>query len=205
MLERTGLVQAGLRRYVNEHEGEHFHSALTLFPEHRPAVTDAEGYLQPAHWNVPYDDPRWPRTCGCGYAFTDEDVWQDWQDALWTDTRTGTLRVLRDAPPGATYDAWWQPWKGPDGRSIVVICPDGHSWTVDGVASNCTIHTGESRRILPYDPDPSSPPEAHRCWIRHGEPPVLTVDKAGHTCQAGGGSIQTPGYHGFLRNGVFDP
>jgi hypothetical protein len=56
-------------------------------------------------------------------------------------------------------------------------------------ASNCT---------LPGD-------KKHHCWIRHGEVPNLTVDKAGVTCAAGAGSIQAGDYHGFLRNGEFEP
>jgi hypothetical protein len=43
----------------------------------------------------------------------------------------------------------------------------------------------------------------HRCWVRHGtvgEP--LHVDKIGHTCAAGAGSISVEGFHGFLHHGV---
>ena len=79
-------------------------------------------------------------------------------------------------------------WCGWDGRAIVVICPDGHHWAIDGRCSNCT------------KPDEWT----HRCWCRHGTPEKadLTVDKNGNTCNAGGGSIQTPKWHGFLTNGV---
>jgi len=72
-------------------------------------------------------------------------------------------------------------------RHLVVICPDGHWWNIDSRCSNCT---------LPDD-------KAHHCWVRHGEPPNITVDKNGLTCSAGGGSILTSdgGYHGFLQNG----
>jgi hypothetical protein len=56
---------------------------------------------------------------------------------------------------------------------------------IDSRASNCT---------LPNDRE-------HKCWIRHGTPPDLTVDKNGKTCAAGAGSIQLGNYHGFLRNG----
>lgn len=85
------------------------------------------------------------------------------------------------------WDCWWYPddWKGPDGRSIEVICPNGKYWAIDSRASNCT---------LPED-------TVHRCWVRHGEPPELTVDKNGVTCQAGAGSILAGDYHGFLQNG----
>jgi hypothetical protein len=78
-------------------------------------------------------------------------------------------------------------WHGPDGKFLIAVCPGGHHWHIDGKASNCT---------KPSD-------EVHKCWIRHGEPPNLTVDKNGDTCAAGAGSIQTPNWHGFLRNGVF--
>jgi hypothetical protein len=54
---------------------------------------------------------------------------------------------------------------------------------IDGRASNCT---------MPND-------NVHQCWTRQGEPPLIQVGKQfGKTCGAGGGSIQTPGYHGFL-------
>ncbi len=70
-------------------------------------------------------------------------------------------------------------------RHLMVVCPDGHWWNIDSRCSNCTM---KDDRV-------------HRCWVRHGEPPNITVDKNGVTCQAGGGSIQTPDWHGFLRNG----
>ena len=68
---------------------------------------------------------------------------------------------------------------------LLVVCPSGQSWDIDSRASNCT---------MPDD-------RTHRCWVRHGEPPNLTVDKAGKTCAAGAGSIIAGSYHGFLRNG----
>lgn len=70
------------------------------------------------------------------------------------------------------------------GRHLWVQTPGG-SWCIDSRASNCT---------LPYDYE-------HRCWVRHGDPPVVTVDKHGLTCSAGAGSIQCGSYHGFLQNG----
>lgn len=73
---------------------------------------------------------------------------------------------------------------GPDGRTLFVVTPGG-VWNIDSRASNCT---------LPEEKE-------HRCWIRHGVPPNITVDKKGNTCQAGAGSIQMGKYHGFLING----
>lgn len=72
------------------------------------------------------------------------------------------------------------------GPQLTVILPDLQPWDIDSRASNCTM------------PDDFE----HRCWIRHGEPPANTVDKNGLTCAAGGGSIQTGSWHGYLRDGL---
>jgi hypothetical protein len=97
----------------------------------------------------------------------------------------GEMTTLGNAPVGAMWYADWMGIKGPDGHCLVVRLPGGHDWMVDGRCSNCT---------LPNDNE-------HQCWVRHGEPPNVTVDKNGLTCGAGAGSIQIPGWHGFLRNG----
>jgi len=98
---------------------------------------------------------------------------------------------------GAMWRAIWMPknwdWDNESEPHLIVRCPNGpddaaSDWDVDSRASNCT---------LPND-------KTHRCWVRHGTPPNITVDKAGETCQAGAGSIQMPKWHGFLRNGVLD-
>jgi len=90
-------------------------------------------------------------------------------------------------PAGAMYDAFWYHRKGPDGRHLIVITPGG-AWHVDGRANNCT---------RPED-------DQHHCWVRHGEPPDITVDKNGDTCGCGssiGQDNNYAAYHGFLRNG----
>lgn len=99
--------------------------------------------------------------------------------------------------PGAMFSAIWQPknwdWTNETEPHLNVVTPDGRTWDIDSRCSNCT---------LPED-------KTHRCWVRHGEPPFITVDKNGLTCQAGGGSIDMtqggtrPGFHGFLRAGEF--
>lgn len=99
------------------------------------------------------------------------------------------------APPVQPGDMFWVTFSTghcythdpPCERHLNVVCPDGHWWDIDGRASNCTMKDDK----------------AHRCWVRHGEPPDITVDKNGPTCAAGAGSIKTPGYHGFLRDGKF--
>lgn len=68
---------------------------------------------------------------------------------------------------------------------------------IDGVASNCDKKDDRD----------------HRCWIRHGTPPNITVNKdvinqpasALTTCNAGAGSIQTSNWHGMLQNGELNP
>lgn len=75
-----------------------------------------------------------------------------------------------------------------DGPVLSVMTPGG-VWRIDSRASNCT---------MPYDYE-------HRCWVRHGTPPLVTVDKDGNTCAAGAGSIQCGDYHGFLRDGKLVP
>jgi len=60
---------------------------------------------------------------------------------------------------------------------------------IDGPANNCTRKD-----------DPGQ--KHHHCWVRHGVPPSITVDKNGPTCEAGAGSILTKNWHGFLRNGM---
>jgi len=148
------------------------------------------------HWS--HDDYRWPARCACGYVFVDDDKWQVSWHPLWkrADGAAGEWS-LRDAPPGAIWNATWMGdfARGKDGRCLVAKLPNGHDWMIDGPASNCTMQ-GE---------------KTHRCWIRHGEPPKLTVDKnagtedasAPTTCAAGAGSIASGDYHGFLQGGVF--
>ena len=100
----------------------------------------------------------------------------------------GQVLYGRQLPPGTMYWSSWHTgcsWDNCDGQHLHVVLPNGHHWDVDGRASNCT---------LPQD-------RTHRCWIRHGEPPLITVDKSGHTCNAGAGSILSGDYHGFLRGG----
>jgi len=78
-------------------------------------------------------------------------------------------------------------WDNCDGQHVIcTLPPNRHPWNIDGRASNCD---------MPDD-------RAHRCWVRHGSPQdgTLHVDKAGHTCKAGAGSIQVEGYHGHLHN-----
>ena len=109
-----------------------------------------------------------------------------------TDTQEET--TLREAPVGAMWFAdWYLPsYRGPDGHVLVVRTPPGHDWIVDSRCSNCDKRDDNE----------------HRCWVRHGVPPNVTVDKNGNTCGAGAGSLgvwneerTAYAWHGFLRGG----
>lgn len=139
--------------------------------------------------DMPHDDPRWPLVCSCGYGFAETDEWQFNRIPLYRRSDNGELITLRRAPVGAMWFAPWMSdnpeWQGPDGQTLVVQLPGNHGWIVDSRCSNCGS---------PQD-------NVHKCWVRHGVPPDITVDKNGHTCNAGAGSIAIPGWHGFLQNG----
>lgn len=191
LLVPTGRTKRFLRRY----EGRPWASSYISCPgfgyhdakvgldvvEGPFAITDV---LPP---EVAADDPRWPTKCEhCDYQFKDADVRQLFAHSIYRREDTGEEMGLQDAPPGAM---WWAPWmeqfcKGPDGKCLVVKTPGG-DWMVDSRASNCT---------MPDD-------DVHKCWVRHGEAPRVTVDKDGSTCGAGAGSIICGTWHGFLRDG----
>jgi hypothetical protein len=139
-----------------------------------------------------YDGYDWPSKCDhCDAAPNDEAV----------KNRQISRKTLYDnesgkPEPGDMYYAayhhgegkphlcHWDNCDDPRGHLIVVL-PTGQTWDIDSRASNCTMRDD---RI-------------HRCWVKHGEAPNVHVDKNGHTCQAGGGSIAVEGYHGFLQYG----
>lgn len=209
-LEPTNRIVTGLRRYADRNRGggpaeftcaAGYHSALVFTGEDDAVFTESDTHrvlaVPPA---IRHDDPRWPTQCACGYAFTEDDHWQEWQELIYQRADTGdryTLRArqasdvggLPSAPPGAMWDAWWMPasFAGPDGIHLMVRLPNGRDWHVDSQASNCT-----------------RPGEPHQCWVRHGDPrhDRITVDKNGPTCTAGAGSIQAADYHGFLHDGA---
>jgi hypothetical protein len=165
-----------------------------------------DGYISASKCRLmpPKTDPRWPKVCAaCGQPFQEEDEYQLHGKQIYVRPETCERWKLRNVPPGACWDAWWMHHSnrkekprshgvgcsvGEDGRSLVVCCPDGHDWNIYARASNCT---------LPND-------NTHHCWVRHGRPEDgnLHVDKAGNTCAAGAGSIQTANWHGFLHNGM---
>jgi hypothetical protein len=202
LLEPAGKLARSLRRYSGEAArgqcplmpGEYgYHNASVPFDVIDDA-TPTGNYSAHPEDKPAHDDPRWPQACACGYAFTGADEFQLSVDRLYRRADTGAETTLRGATPGAIWNADWLAdhagFRGPDGRSLVAKLPNGHDWMIDGEANNCTDPEGARRG-------------AHKCWVRHGTPPDITVDKNGVTCNAGAGSILSGNYHGFLRNGEF--
>lgn len=200
MVTETDRFRASLRRFVYSSKSTPCPGPWKMHNADGPeigifvGIKNADGYwsldrMEEAN-RPPKDDPRWPKKCdSCDYLFTDEDEWQLFSDHIYLDD-AGKEHSLREPTPGMMWDAFWTSEcdKGPDGKSLVVICPNGSEWMIDGFASNCTQKDDRG----PYG-------IAHRCWTRTGVPPLISVGKQyGKTCAAGGGSIQAGDYHGFL-------
>lgn len=202
LLEPTDRVAIYLRRYYEKHARHHknqeddscpfgsYHNALFRI-EDEPVEEDEEGYICNGINKEKFDksDPRWPKTCTCGYEFQEQDEWQRFCDQIYRRVDTNEEMTIDEAPAGAI---WYAPWMDmfhvpQDEHNLVVKTPGG-LWSIDSFASNCTM------------PDDTKQ-ERHHCWVRHGIPPNITVDKNGKTCGAGAGSIQCGNYHGFLING----
>lgn len=203
LLEDTGKQQISLRRYrhhVDADEATHcpdvpgkysYHNALAYIGEEL-TEHDKDGYVQNGLKKVPHDHPRWPTQCSCGYTFREEDEWQRSTETIYRRADTGEEMTTRDAPAGAMwYARWHDHWCTPQGKHALVVKTPGGEWIVDSQASNCTMKDDVKQ-------------EKHHCWVLHGEPPLVTVDKNGASCAAGAGSIQCGNYHGFLRNGFLE-
>lgn len=219
LLTKTDQAEVSLRRYVYSSQAKcdascmGYHNASVVIGRRQVLPDDSHGD------NHTRDDPRWPTHCACGYAFQPHDEWQCNPHVLYRRGDTGELVTIRNAPVGALWFAGY--FTGTDhcavdGRALMVRLPGGHDWNVDGRARNCDSPCARCNRpynahassrcdeAMGFQPDGSnsySDARPHKCWIRHGEPPDVNVDKAGVTCGAGAGSIMVPGYHGFLRNG----
>ena len=179
---------------IEDGTGGHYHRAEVHLERVEQPVRREIGSDSDRMPNTRDDSLPWPTICdGCSHTFTDAAHRSATVHRVWHRPDTGEEFVRpRDAGPGAMWNAEWMSGVTDtvDGRYMVAICPDGSEWHIDGAARNCT-----------------RPNEPHDCWPRHGEPPGLTVDKhpepGRSTCSAGAGSIATPGYHGFLRDGKF--
>lgn len=193
MMSPIGRLRLYLRRYSEVdgcpipyvEGGTNYHSAM-VFLKDVPEIKENGVIKSPGTWDI--TDSRWPKSCPCGYEFSDTDHYQLFSLSLWKNEKTGDILTDREFPIGAMWDAWWfgDSWVGPDGLHLYVVCPGGDWWLIDGPAGNCD-NKEDSR---------------HRCWTRSGTAPKITVGKDfGLTCGAGGGSIQTKNWHGFLKDG----
>lgn len=168
LLTPTALAQKSLRRYRGITEGEPrceasgigFHNASVRLGTTKRLRHGDDGRPLTG-WqlkDLPHSDPRWPTHCPCGYAFTGDDHWQHMANLLWRCSDRlddpADYVTLGEARPGAMWYADWQPadWKGPDGRSLVVRCPNGLDWSIDAPS------TRSGGR-----------------WTRTGEPPAVSV------------------------------
>lgn len=171
------------------------HNAYSA-PVARVETPHVTGFTQqhppPEEWPA----QAWPTTCAsCGAGVP-------WSGVLEHQRQT-IAHTLYRAQDGAEVigdsqqigDLWPAPcwrerqgipcyWANCSGTHWIVRCPGGMSWDINSRASNCD----------------KKDERTHRCWVAHGDPP-LHVDKAGHTCGAGAGSIQTDNWHGFLHHG----
>jgi hypothetical protein len=200
LLEETERVAVYFRRYNSTafKKGtcpvhDDYHNASVRI-EDELVEKDERGYIVNGSKPASHDDPRWPKICACGYIFRPEDEWQRDAHLLYWRRDTGEEMILRNAPPGAMWYAWWfDDIYQPQGKHCLVIrMPGGGEWIVDSQAKNCSMP--EDRKQ-----------EKHHCWILHGDPPNVTVDKQGaSTCAAGSGSVQMQNWHGFLRNGFLE-
>ena len=154
-------------------------------PELTVECTGESWHIASVAENVPANksgDPKpsdqWPTVCKCGYHFSDSDDWELIYRPLYIRSDTGELITLAEATPGAI----WQ-----EDNDYIVRTPGG-DLNLSSRAGNCS---------MPFDNE-------HKCWIIHGEVPEITVDKKGHSCDAGGGSIIMGDWHGFLRKGYLE-
>lgn len=193
-LERTETKRVNLRRW---HDSADVRNKCPVHSYHNSKVCvdsmegDAASRTLDAEEAEAFHD-GWGNLCDCGYAFLSTDSWQVFYETVYVNEH-GRQYVLSDLPVGAMWDAEWMTRlvSKQDGICLMVQTPGGE-WCVDSRASNCTS---------PKD-------NAHKCWVRHGDPRdpqgkvKLHVDKKGVTCLAGGGSILCGSYHGFLKNGA---
>jgi hypothetical protein len=192
-LEATDRCKMYLRRYIRGEcplvPGKHsYHNAKVFIGEGPHRLTVGDPYS--------HDDERWPTECGCGHVFGDNGTWQLFASRIYRRFDTKEEMVLCDAPAGAYWNDSEMAKRrtapdfyiGDDDKCLVIRTPGG-DWYVDSRASNCTM------------PDDTT----HKCWVRHGggedSTTPLHVDKQGHTCGAGAGSIVMGSYHGFCHSG----
>lgn len=175
VVEPSPWCRRAFRRYVSGSScSAGYHDAKVFVDPRLPEVDFPACGLLPT--DAQKADPRWPRTCACGYAFAPEDEWQVKVDRLYSGCPDGELRILRDLPIGALWDASWLAdtedgrarYAGPDGKAWCVMLPGQNDWLVYG------------------------PSKDGKKWEITGLPPNITAVP----------SIGAPTYHGHIQGGV---
>lgn len=175
LLEPTEFAQVSLRRFSNRRKADHWHNVSIVVESIIPvpeAMGKNNGRTIMNDKKYPKNDSRWPTRCSCGYEFTKDDKYYIDYDRLWTCEEMNGFVRLEDAPVGAMWDAHWYPFKGPDGRCLVVRTPGG-DWIVDQ-----PIHG--------------------KPWDRSGDPPKITVHPS---IAIGRDEKDNWIYHGWLHHG----
>jgi hypothetical protein len=175
--ERVQKMARSYRRFSFDHQCEYKPGVMSYCNAQVPMdIIPMEGDTIGGQTLPPKDDPNWPTKCErCSRPFDEKDHWQVFCDWIFMNTETGEEVKFRDLPVGAMYNTHWYgaDMRGADGLSLTIILPDRTPWCIDGYASN----NGQREP---------------RAWSRTGTPPKVTASP----------SIMTPGYHGWLRDGV---
>lgn len=187
LITPTGEACRSLRRYTARDDlrcpahGAWGHSAATAL-DPAPLTRDARGYIINKD-AVPADDPRWPTRCeACGYEFQPDDPRVVDHDEIYVgpDGRRYHTRLTRLPVPGA------EP------------APPGAMWDAPWMADAWAGPDGRALYLrLPdgHDWFVDGPSRSGGHWERTGEPPRITARP----------SIASPGYHGWLTDGVLSP
>jgi len=122
------------------------------------------------HDAIQRGDPRWPRSCSCGYRFAERDAWQCNVKALYRRSDNGELVTLDKAPAGAMWNAEWADYKGPDGNCLAVRVPGGFDWLIDRPTRNVpgALEVARHRR--------GGKIQKKQAWTRKGKVPAVTVE-----------------------------
>lgn len=192
-LEPTEEIELSLRRYRGGESSKCSSSGLGYHNINAVIERTSTQKLKDSGWpisgevgtpvhtddTIPKTDPRWPKSCSCGYEFVADDNWQCNPDVLYRRSDSGELVTLHKAPAGAMWNAHWMGgghWRVIDGICLCVRTPGGE-WCVDGPSWNHGKIQNE------------------KGWERSGKVPDITARP----------SILIPNqYHGFLTNGFLE-
>jgi len=178
MIEPTKKAKRWFRRFVGTEcpLSLGYHSAMVIGDDCEVQIGSSGTLSVPEFdWN----DPRWPEICDCGFEFDQKVIRQTFFEQVYltpegmeVTTHRSELPGIANAPPGSMYYADWMHRRGPDGRCLVLVLPDGGTWFIDGPSSN-GHGTGWTRTGIPPEvtANPSIYTGKYHGWLRNG---VLT-------------------------------